>query len=424
MSLDRFRLPFFNNQLSSDEDNFESPLVSPRVPRQSTAASPVRHRPHSANTSPNGVQVQPDPSAVLRQASRVLASQQAPARMVNYDEATLAPGERQPDNCLENGIRALKGYEFDEQDLKFYFQQCELRMQEAGVKKNYTKFQVLVAILPKKVIDQVKPLLRKDETELGATPYKTLKTQIIKRFGPPQNADFERAMGRVLSGKPSELCRNLIDDLCEHELVGCCCKKFIVGLWHRQLPSNVRQGISHLEFNADNLDEILKRADDWFTSGQKSVLVTPGVSAMRSSAAPQPPTYWVATEPPPMDDAFHQDWGNVHAMNWQRGRGGWRGGPGRGQGGRGGQRGGRGGGRGANSNNNQSGGQSGGQNKGQSGGQGQGQTHPRHKGPRHADNPPLSVCVKHWVHGKSAHWCQEPVTCPWRDYYVPKANNQ
>ena len=43
--------------------------------------------------------------------------------MVNYDEATLAPGERQPDNCLENGIRALKGYEFDEQDLKFYFQQ-------------------------------------------------------------------------------------------------------------------------------------------------------------------------------------------------------------------------------------------------------------------------------------------------------------
>ena len=81
--------------------------------------------------------------------------------MVNYDESTLAAGETQSDNCLENGIRALKGYEFDELDLRFYFQQCELRMQEAGIKKNYTKFQVLVAILPKRVIDQIKPLLRK-----------------------------------------------------------------------------------------------------------------------------------------------------------------------------------------------------------------------------------------------------------------------
>ena len=339
---------------------------------------------------------------------------------VNYDIAVLAAGETQSDNCLENGIRALRGYEFDEQDLRFYFQQCELRMQEAGIKKNYTKFQVMVAILPKRVIDQIKPLLRKEETELGATPYKTLKDQLLKRFGQPQNAAFERAMGRVLSGKPSQLARELIDDLCDHELQGCCCTKFIVGLWHRQLPTNVRQGVSHLEFNAGNLDEILKRADDWFITGQKSVLVTPGVSAIGASASafPQPPTQWAVTEPPPMDQAFHQDWGNVHAMYWQRGGRIQRGGGRRGQGGRGAQRGGRGRGGGQNSGStsfhNQSGGQSG----------GQAQTHPRHKGPRHPDGPPLSVCVKHWIHGKSAHWCQEPGSCPWRDYWVPKANNQ
>ena len=328
-------------------------------------------------------------------------------RMVNFDEQTLAAGEVEDEKALDNCIRALRNLEFDENDLKFYFIQAELKMRQSVVKKNYTKFLVLTSILPKRVTDEVKSLLSKEENELGVTPYKTLKTKIFNIFGKPQNADFERAMARVLTGKPSQLCNAIINDLCPDELDGCHCHKWVFGVWHRQLPTACRQAISHLEFNKDNLEEILKRADDVFSSNQSSV--TPRVAAVVARPTQPPQEVW--------DEGFHQDFhsdGQVAAIAASRGRGG-RGGRGQGRGNfqnRGGGRGNRGG-RGQ-SNSNQT------SNQNNSGGQ----SHPRHKGPRHPDNPPVQVCVKHWVHGKSAHWCQEPGTCPWKDYYIPKSNNQ
>ena len=124
---------------------------------------------------------------------------------------------------------------------------------------------MLTSILPPRVRDQVKPLLRKQESDFtNVMPYKVLKTQLIKIFKPPQENDFERAMTRVLSDKPSTLARDLVNDLCSHELVGCCCSKFIVGLWKRQLPLSCRQGIASMEFSAANFDNIVKHADDIF----------------------------------------------------------------------------------------------------------------------------------------------------------------
>ena len=43
---------------------------------------------------------------------------------------------------------------------------------------------------------------------------------------------------------------------------------------------------------------------------------------------------------------------------------------------------------------------------------------------RHPDNPPPSSCRKHYVYGKSAHWCEEPGTCPWRQFFTPKPTKQ
>ena len=163
---------------------------------------------------------------------------------VNYDEATANEGENEADAALDNAIRAMDKLEFDRNDLKFYFIQAELKMKRAQVKKQYTKFLALSAILPKAVSDEVKRILVKQETELGDKPYKKLKNEMLKIFGPPPNADFERAMNRVLTGKPSQLAKQLINDLCDHELAGCCCHKFIFGLWYRQLPTSVREGIS------------------------------------------------------------------------------------------------------------------------------------------------------------------------------------
>ena len=43
--------------------------------------------------------------------------------------------------------------------------------------------------------------------------YKQLKNQILKIFGPRPEKAVERALGRVLTSQPSELARELVDDL-------------------------------------------------------------------------------------------------------------------------------------------------------------------------------------------------------------------
>ena len=52
-------------------------------------------------------------------------------KMVNYDSKC----EDDSDGALEKACHNLKGYEFTENDLKFYFGQVELRMRQCGVKK-------------------------------------------------------------------------------------------------------------------------------------------------------------------------------------------------------------------------------------------------------------------------------------------------
>ena len=327
--------------------------------------------------------------------------------MVNYDSETGADvGE-----ALQAACRSLKGYEFDQSDLDFYFNQVELQMRTNGVKKNYTKFLVLSSILPVKVRDQVKPLLRKQESDFttaGQMPYKVLKDKILAIFRPPQESDFERAMSRVLSGRPSDLARELVNDLCDHELVGCCCAKFIVGLWKKQLPLSVRQSIASMTFNAANFEEIVKLADDVFSQGRHSQ-----VSALSGAVSLPAPAVF--------DEGFRDEL-PVDQVPQVAGLG--RGGRGQGRGQRGGRgRGGRGGFRGGQQNSASSGvAQSQGQSQNQSNSGQNKNAHPRHKTQRHPDSPPFKACYRHWTFGKSAHFCMEPGTCPWKDFWVPKPN--
>ena len=53
------------------------------------------------------------------------------------------------DGALQNGLRQLKNFEVDMNDLDFTFNQIETKMQANGVKKQYTKFQILADIIPK-----------------------------------------------------------------------------------------------------------------------------------------------------------------------------------------------------------------------------------------------------------------------------------
>ena len=355
-------------------------LLSETVDQTSTS---VRANTPPLNTPVEGANAEENQDILAR----------ATARMVNYDEATGTDDA----GALQKAVTSLQNKAFTECDLSFYFNQVELKMRTAGVKKNFTKLLVLTSIIPESVIEETKHILCMQESDFGdEMPYLKLKKEILKIYRQAQETAFERAMGRVLSGRPSQLARALINDLCPKRLNGCCCQNFIVGLWKRQLSSGVKQQISHLEFNADNLEEILKRADEAFASNRPAVIPTAAAITTMPSGAQSLPG------PPVLDEAFHPAFQDpqVAAMSTSRGRG-----RGRGRGGR-----------------QARGAQRGGRNQGQ-GSQGQGgQEHPRHKGPRHPDQPPISTCRRHWIFGKGAHFCEEPGSCPWKNFYVAKPN--
>ena len=97
-------------------------------------------------------------------------------------------------------------------------------MSAVGVRKQYTKFQVLSTILPKKVEDEMKALLVKSEAEFPAKDaYKQLKTEVLRIFGPKPEGAVERALSRVMVETPSQLARALVNDICKTQLKGCKC---------------------------------------------------------------------------------------------------------------------------------------------------------------------------------------------------------
>ena len=265
--------------------------------------------------------------------------------MVNYD----AENGVDKEHALQNACRTLKGYEWDD-DLSFYFNQVEIKMKSDGVFKNFTKLQVLSTILPKRVIEQIKPILRKQETDFpNNNAYLLAKQQIIRTFGASQEADYERACSRVLSGKPSELARSITNDICKKSdaLDGCCCSHIVLGMWKKNLPLAVKQKIAGMEFNKDTFDSVCQQADDVFNS-TRPAQVAPMVAAVTGF----PPQIQGAQPEPSLDEtqpaiqyAVPGSFPAVAAVQYYRGggRGQWRGGRGNGRGGgRGQNRGGRG----------------------------------------------------------------------------------
>ena len=294
------------------------------------------------------------------------------------NDAVVVPFEEEngaDDNgAMQEACRNLARFEWSPDDVEFYFAQIEARMAAAGVKKQFTKFQTLTTILPKTVIDQVKSLLRKKETDFpNNDSYRLLKLQILKIFGPRPEDSIERAFNRVLSGKPSELARVLAEDVCKQDLDCPCCPRTVMAFWKRHLPSNVRAGIAHCTLTKDTFDEVVKLADDIFSANQ-----VPTVAAIKAPT-PAPSASLDETQPGLQYPVVQE----VNAVRRGGGRGRGRGGA-RGRG-RGGQQ--------------QSGQAQGGQ---------------RHRGPRHPDLPAGQWlgCSMHYRWGKGAHFCTEPSTCP------------
>ena len=319
--------------------------------------------------------------------------------IVNFDDE-----DGQDDaSAMQEACRNLQRFAWDANDLKFTFQKLEIKMSAVGVKKQYTKFQVLSTVIPKAVEDEVKSMLCKQEAEYpDRNAYKLLKTEIFRIFGPRPEASIDRALSRVLVGKPSQLARALVGDICKTELVGCdCCPDVVSALWKRQIPADVRSGIAHMQFNKANFQAICKLADDIFDSNRPasgsafSVAAVSGAGAGVAAQAP-PPSFLNETQP-----GLDYPVPEVSAVS-RGGRGGrrpWRGN----RGGRGGQRGG--------AQASQSG-----------GGSAPAAAGPKHKGTPHPDLPAgtWQGCSMHFKFGRGAFFCAEPSTCPWKNVFAPR----
>ena len=394
------------NQVEDSDDSYNSPaeeehlneLVSPSRPHQSPSASPrallVPDPPSTLEVLENvGRSLRNLPNNPHRQAlqarqaaeaaaaaavERPVVMQNPPPAIVSFEDEDAVDDNR----ALQEACRNVERVEWDDNDVAFFFSKVEIKMSAVGVRKQYTKFQVLSTILPKKIEDQVKPLLIKTEAQFPEkNAYKILKSEILRIFGPKPERAVERALSRVLSDTPSELARALVNDLCKSQLKDCqCCPAIIACLWKRQLSGQVRAGIAHCQFNADTFNEVVQLADDIHASSRPA-----GAIAAVSLDETQPAIPYAANP-------------EVAAI----GRGGGRGGRGRGRGNRG----------------NRGGGNRGGAASSQSSGS-------RFSGPKHPDLPDgeWKGCRMHHKWGKSAHFCSEPSTCPWKDIFTAKPNN-
>ena len=306
---------------------------------------------------------------------------QAPPPIVNFEDED---GVDEP-RAMQDASNDLRSFEFNKEDLLFYFNQIEGKMCAAGVRSNYTKFRVLSNIIPTFVTNEVKSLLRKQATDFpNRDAYKQLKTEILRIFAHRPEKQVEKALNRMLTGSPSQLLRALVGDLCKTELVGCqCCPAIIMALWKKQLPSSVRAGIAPISLSADTFKSLCELADDIFDNIN---LHKPTVAAA-SLDETQPAIPYAEPE--------------VNAARNWRGRGRGRGGRGRGRG-RGSQQ---------------------QQQQQQTAAQG---TKPKHTGNKHPDLPAgeWKGCSMHFRWGKGAHFCNEPATCPWKNVFTPKPANQ
>ena len=324
--------------------------------------------------------------------------------------------------AMSEACRNLANFKWIEDEVDFYFSQCEARMAAAGVKKQFTKFQVMATILPQKVIMATKHILKKKETEFeNNKAYKTLKDEIIRIFGPRAEGNVEKALKRTLTDTPSQLARDLVNDICTTNLVDCaCCPPVVLALWKKHLPGPVRAAIANLVFDADNFNNVVELADDVYDTLRPSGVAIAAATfqpVTLQSATMQPatainslnetqPGIPYAIQAPnqayPAPTMFVQPGmaaPQIAAIN----RGG-RGGRGSGRGGGRGNRGNRGNRGGGNNSNNQNGG--------------------NRRGPRHPDQPPPESCSMHWKHGKSSYFCTDPHNCPWVNKTAPRSQSQ
>ena len=277
--------------------------------------------------------------------------------------ATFQDEDGTDENASWTQLSNLK-LDFDRGDIKFWFSQFEMHLTTAGIKKQWSKRILLHKQLPPDVIAETKDILRKAQTEAGATPYKDLKERILGTFGTKPEDDYYKAKAMVMTGKPSQLAKTLVNTICpaHPDLVGCCAAGTVSGMWRDQLPTALRvQMASRKLVGADNMKDTLDTADSVYAT-----MTRPGVPALPVAAVANLDTS--ADEPALQQVAAVQNRRNQPKKKPATSSG----------------------------------------------------AAARDRGDPHPDGPPPNACNLHWKYGRGAYTCRKKDTCPWAHYKAPK----
>ena len=242
-------------------------------------------------------------------------------------------------------------------------------MSMASIGTQWLKKSVLQRNLPNKQKEDVKGYLTLAKSEAGNHIYLDIKNELIRIYAPKPCDSYRKALTRTMTGLPSQLGYQIVDDICKkpQKLQGCCCAGAAQALWSLQLPINVRAHTSNSDFTCDTYKSVFEAADKVFLSSKQV-----SVAAISGSKLDETlPAFSQQNQP------------QVAAV-------------------RGSARGGR--------------------NRGNRGGRGRGnpQGQPKPRGPRHSSQPPESCCDRHYRHGDSAWYCLQPLTCPWASKVTQK----
>ena len=284
---------------------------------------------------------------------------------VDYGAENKADGEKAQEHA-----RHIK-VEFEPADIKFWFSQIEGEMLMAAVNSQWLKRTILQRNLPNKQKEDVKAFLELTKTQAGDTIYLDIKKELLRLYAPKPCDSYRKALTRQMVGLPSQLGAQIVDDICRRpsKLNGCCCAGAALALWSLQLPANIRAHISNKEFNHQTYKQVFEAADKVYLSGRQVTV-----------AAVARPVHLDETLPAFSD----QNQPQVSAIGKNKNSG--SGGGGSGGGGK------------KNNKNNKGGGK---KNK--------------DRGPKSDQNPPDSTCDRHYRHGDRAWYCVAPQTCPWKD---------
>ena len=290
--------------------------------------------------------------------------------VVDYDR------DDKPDPTDIHGKTSGIKVEFNRQNVRFFFSQLEMHLESVGVASQWMKRLILQRNLPPDVIEDLEDLLVRGKVAAGNTAYFDVKTRILEIWGPRPEDVYKVAKSLVMTGKPSQLAKKLINTICPKHptLVDCCSEPMISGMWRDKLPDVVRTAVANHSLAGGSLETTLRFADGIYASSLKP---TGAIAAVKPAAGGAPAG--IDEEELAAFRKFQK--GQKKKQQKQTTKG--------------------------------AGSQQGGQSK-------PSVPQPRgNKGDPHPDGPPPSACYAHWQWGKSAEFCRLPHSCPWVAFTVP-----